>query len=288
MDHRTVTVRGTELAYLEAGEGPLALCLHGFPDTAHTWRHLLPRLADAGFRAVAPFNRGYAPSAVPTDGFFQAGALAADANALHDALGGDDDAVIVGHDWGAVAAYGAAGSGPERWRKVVALTIPPLNEMFAAFAGYDQLKLSWYIHVFQSPLADMLVPGDDFAFLDRLWRDWSPGYDPTEDLGAVRDALRGPGHLGAAIGIYRAALGNAPLDPDLAVEQAASAALPAQPMLYLHGEQDGCLALATARSAEAAIARPGNRFEVLAGVGHFLHLEAPDEVNDHIVDFLTS
>ena len=77
-------------AYLTTGgSGPLALCLHGFPDTAHTWRHLAPRLAAAGYRAVAPFTRGYAPTAVPADGLYQTGALAADANALHDALGGD-------------------------------------------------------------------------------------------------------------------------------------------------------------------------------------------------------
>lgn len=287
MEPRLVTVRATELAYLEAGEGPLALCLHGFPDTAHTWRHLLPRLAEAGYHAVAPFTRGYAPSAVPADGFSQSGAVAADANAFHDALGGDGDAVVIGHDWGAVAAYGVAGAAPERWRRVVGLSIPPLDEMLAAFVGYDQLKLSWYIHLFQNPLAEVLVPADDFAFLERLWRDWSPGYDPTDDLGAVRAALEGPGHLAAVLGIYRAALGNAPLDPAVATEQAACGRLPTQPTLYLHGDQDGCLALATARAAERALERPDGGFEVLEGVGHFLHLEAPDVVNDRIVDFLS-
>ena len=68
-----VTANDVEFAYLEAGSGPLALCLHGFPDSAWTWRHLLPALADAGFRAVAPFLRGYAPTAVPADGRYQTG-----------------------------------------------------------------------------------------------------------------------------------------------------------------------------------------------------------------------
>jgi pimeloyl-ACP methyl ester carboxylesterase len=85
---------------LEAGSGPLALCLHGFPDTAWTWQHLLPALAGAGFRAVAPFTRGYAPTGIPADGAYQAGALVADAVALHQVLGGDGDAVLIGHDWG--------------------------------------------------------------------------------------------------------------------------------------------------------------------------------------------
>ena len=86
-----VEANGVTFATLALGPptGPLALCLHGFPDTAHTWRYLLPRLAHAGYRAVAPFTRGYAPTTVPADGVFQTGALATDANALHEALGAD-------------------------------------------------------------------------------------------------------------------------------------------------------------------------------------------------------
>src|SRR6266571_8223983 len=85
----TVVANDLEFGILEAGSGPLALCLHGFPDCAHTWRHLLPALAGAGFHAVAPFMRGYAPTGVPADGAYQIGALAADAAALHEVLGVD-------------------------------------------------------------------------------------------------------------------------------------------------------------------------------------------------------
>src|SRR5215813_14206612 len=96
---RSARVRANNLEFglLEAGSGPLALCLHGFPDTAHTWRHLLPRLAHGGYHAVAPFMRGYAPSAVPPDACYRLGALVADPNALHDALDGGHDAVLIGH-----------------------------------------------------------------------------------------------------------------------------------------------------------------------------------------------
>ena len=82
---RLTTVRANDLEFglLETGSGPLALCLHGFPDTAHTWRHLLPLLAGAGFHAAAPFMRGYAPTAIPVDSAYQLGALVADAVALH-------------------------------------------------------------------------------------------------------------------------------------------------------------------------------------------------------------
>src|SRR5690606_12860439 len=117
----TVQANGLEFGYLECGTGPLALCLHGFPDSAWTWRHLLPELAGAGFRAVAPVVRGYAPTEVPSDGRYQTAALALDAGALHEALGGSSDAVIIGHDWGAIATYIAANHEPDRWRKVVTM-----------------------------------------------------------------------------------------------------------------------------------------------------------------------
>jgi pimeloyl-ACP methyl ester carboxylesterase len=123
---RMVAANGLEFGLLEAGEGPLVLCLHGFPDSAHTWRHLLPALAEAGFHAVAPFLRGYAPTAVPDDACYSIGALVADAVALHQALDGDGQAVLIGHDWGAEAAYGAAAFAPDRWRRVVTLGVPPL------------------------------------------------------------------------------------------------------------------------------------------------------------------
>src|SRR5262249_24742455 len=98
---RTARANGIEFHLLQPGTRPLAPCLHGFPDTANTWRYLLPALADAGFRAVAPFMRGYAPTSIPTDGCFELGALVADAVALHDGLGADESAVLVGRDWGA-------------------------------------------------------------------------------------------------------------------------------------------------------------------------------------------
>jgi pimeloyl-ACP methyl ester carboxylesterase len=94
----TIRANGLEFGLLEAGRGPLALCLHGFPDTAHTWRYLLPDLAAAGFRAVAPFMRGYAPTAIPDDGRYDVGTLAGDACALHEVLDGDEHAVLIGHD----------------------------------------------------------------------------------------------------------------------------------------------------------------------------------------------
>ncbi len=285
---RRVSVNGVDLAVLQAGDdGPLAVCLHGFPDSAHTWRHLLPRLAAAGYRAVAPFMRGYAPSGLAPDGRYQTGVLALDANALHEALDGDDDAVLIGHDWGALAVYGAASSEPHRWRSVVAMAVPPGGAMGAAFLGnLDQVKRSWYMFFFQHGLADLVVPANDLAFIDMIWRDWSPGYDATADLVHVKAALRDAEHLAAALGYYRATLGDGYRDPDLDGIQAATQQVPEQPTLYLHGADDGCVGVEVAESARSLVG-PHVTIEVVPDAGHFLHLERPDVVDDRIVEFLS-
>ncbi len=278
---------GVRFGYLQAGptDGPLALCLHGFPDSAHTWRHLLPVLAELGYHAVAPFARGYAPTQVPADDCYQLGALVADAVALHDAFRGDHRAVIIGHDWGAMTCYGAVAFGPDRWRRAVALAVPPMGSMGTAFLEYAQLRRSFYMFLFQTPLAEAAVSAADFAFIDGLWRDWSPGYSGSADAELAKDCLRGPGSLAAAVGYYRAMFDPARQLPRYAAEQAAAAAGGGCPVLYLHGADDGCLGAATAAHAGDYLPA-GSRAEVVGGVGHFLHLERPDLIGARIAEWL--
>jgi pimeloyl-ACP methyl ester carboxylesterase len=287
VEMQTQVVNDVELAYLQQGDaGPLALCLHGFPDSAYSWRHLLPELAAAGFRAVAPFQRGYAPSAIPADGRYQTAALSLDANALHQALGGDSDAVIIGHDWGAPATYGAAVSEPDRWQRVVAMAVPPGGAMGAAFVtNLAQLKRSWYMFFFQHALADLVVPANDLAFIDMIWEDWSPGYPAGDDLAHVKAALTNPENLAAALGYYRATLGEGYRDPGLDTLQMATSTVPTQPTLYLHGANDGCIGVEVAESARDQVA-PNVRIEIIEDAGHFLHLERPELVNQRILEFL--
>jgi pimeloyl-ACP methyl ester carboxylesterase len=269
-----VRANGLRFATLEAGDGPLVLCLHGFPDTAHTWRHLLPALAEAGFRAVAPWLRGYAPTDVPQDGDYRISTLAEDANALHEALGGDGDARLVGHDGGAMTAYAAGAAAPERWHRVAALAVPPPAVAGTAFFDYRQLRRSFYVFLFQTPLAELVVPADDLAFVANLWRDWSPSYDGTEDRVEVRRSLASPGNVAAAIGYYRAMF-SGPVPSES----------PPQPTLYLHGDEDGAFGIDRIAGSADALA-PGSHVDVVTGTGHFLHLERPDDVNARIVDWL--
>jgi len=272
----TVTAGGLSFGALACGDsGPLALCLHGFPDSAHTFRRLLPGLADAGFRAVAPWLRGYAPTDIPEDGDFSIATLAADANALHEVLGGDSDAVLIGHDWGAMTSYVAAAAAPERWRRLVTMAVPPPKTASAAFFHYRQLKRSFYIFLFQTGLAPM-VGVNDLAFIDGLWADWSPGYDATADLGEVKASLRDPDNLMAAIGYYRAMFDphGTPASSDFT-----------QPTLYLHGDNDGAFGVEGVAGAEDELPA-GSRVEIVPGTGHFLHLEKPAEIDRLILDWV--
>src|SRR5512140_3768095 len=195
----SVTANGVRFATLEAGDGPLVLCLHGFPDHARSFRHQLPALAAAGFRAVAPFMRGYAPTESPADGVYQSAVLAQDAVALIGALG-YESATIFGHDWGAVAAYGAAILAPEKIAKLVTAAVPHGPSVLNAFlSDYDQQRRSWYMFFFQHPFADAAVAHDDFRFIERLWQDWSPGWThPAEEMEALKATFRSPGVAQAA------------------------------------------------------------------------------------------
>jgi pimeloyl-ACP methyl ester carboxylesterase len=289
VEHGTVRANGLEFAYLHEGPpgGPLALCLHGFPDTAHTWRHLLPRLAGAGFHAVAPFLRGYAPTQLPEDGRYDTGTLAVDACQLHDALGGGVDAVLIGHDWGALAAYGAAAFQPDRWRRVVTAAVAPPGSMADGFFRFDQLRRSWYVFLFQTALAEHAVSLDGYAFIDRLWADWSPGFDGSSDAARVKEALAAPERLSAAIGYYRAMFAGPPEDPTAAEAQAAAGRIAPQPTLYLHGTDDGCMGIDTIGPVTQFLA-PGSELTVVERAGHFLHLERPDLVGDRIIEFVAA
>ena len=284
----TASLGDVDLRYLEWGptDGTLAMMLHGFPDSAHTWRHLGPALADQGFRAIAPWLRGYHPSSIPDDGNYRIGRLAQDVSALSDHLG-TVDPVLIGHDWGAIIGYAAVASEPTRWRRLVTLAVPPLGAVMSGFLTFAQIRRSWYMFVFQHPLAETIVATDDLHFIDELWHEWSPGYDPTDDLPGVKAALRDPANLAAALGYYRAMLGMAEPDEQSAADGTAYLPSPI-PTLYLHGADDGCMGADLVATAAASLPAPGSRVEVLDGVGHFLHLEDPARVDGLILDFLAT
>jgi pimeloyl-ACP methyl ester carboxylesterase len=288
----TAVVGGLRFALLEAGpeRAPLALCLHGFPDSAWTWRHLLPALADSGFHAVAPFLRGYSPTELPREGGFGMEQLADDVVALEDALAGNGDtSVLVGHDWGAAVVYAALRREPERWRCAVAASVPPAGGYSIDAISLAQMRRSWYSFLFQVPdlaVAERLAGADDLALVDSLWADWSPGYDATEDVRRAKDALRPPGHLRAALTYYRDAPTGVPKEKDAAASQEFLRRL-GMPVLYVHGALDGCIGL-DAVDLVRPYFPPKMRIAVLEDAGHFVQLEQPGQFNRLVLEFVTA
>ena len=289
MKQRVVRASNMNFTVLEQGDGPLVLCLHGFPDTAHSFRHQLPALAAAGFHAVAPFMRGYHPTEPASDGRYDSPVLSEDTLALIDALG-YKEAFIFGHDWGAVAAYGAAAAAPDRVRKLVTAAVPYGNRLFQAFvADYAQQRRSWYMFFFQTALAEAAVAQNDFAFLEKMWSDWSPGWKwSREEMEALKQSFRTGTTTKNAIEYYRATLGpvlRMPIEPS---QMRAMAPTPINvPALMVHGRDDGCIGVDMLEGMKAHFPR-GLKIEMVPEAGHFVHQEKPDFVNWLVLDFLKS
>jgi pimeloyl-ACP methyl ester carboxylesterase len=252
-------------------DGPLVVALHGFPDTALTWRRVAPLLT--GRRVAAPYLRGYAPSGLPADDDYSVRALLADAIALHGELGGDQRAVLLGHDWGAITTNAVAADPASPYARHVALAVPPFPFMNPtretlgtwAAAVMRQPLHSWYIAFNQVPgLAERRFPW----LAARLWRSWSPGYDASEDLAHLRSAVPDREHARAVVSYYRALLGPG-IKPALAE--------PLHPLLVLHGAGDRCLEPGLARVAGAT---------VVDDAGHFLQLEQPEAVAEAVLSFV--
>ena len=282
--------RGLRFAALEAGEpeSPLVLCLHGFPDSAWTWRHLLSSLGAHGFHAVAPFLRGYAPTELPPGGFGIAD-LADDVLALEETLRGTERSAVVGHDWGAAAVYAALHRDAERWSCAVAASVPPAGGYSIDAISLTQLRRSWYSFLFQLPdpaVPEQLASQDDLALVDSLWADWSPGYDAAEDIRHAKEALRPPGHLRAAITYYREAPTSAPSPAEVAAAQESLRRLEV-PLLYLHGAHDGCIGLDSVELVRPYFP-PGTQVVILENAGHFVQLEQPEEFNRLVLEFIDS
>jgi pimeloyl-ACP methyl ester carboxylesterase len=270
---------------IEDATKPLTVLVHGFPDTPHTWRHLGPMLADAGYRAVATWLPGYRE---PATGPISVGTYVRHVLDVRKSHGGDDRSVLIGHDWGAICGYGAVVTDPTAFRAYVALAVPPTPALGAGLFRYQQLRRSFYIWFIQQVgLAEsaLLEPG----FWESLWSDWSPGYDAGEDLEMLRRYVTAE-TISGVVGPYRASFNPDFADPEAIDETMASYGTPPIPTLYLHGSSDGAMGaeLLDDLSADVSTYLPasGSAFELVDGVGHFLHLERPEIIGSKILGWL--
>ena len=262
------------------------LLLHGFPDTPETFSHQLVALADAGYRAVAPTMRGYAPQAQPIDADYHGVRMAEDVVAWAAALS-DGPVHLVGHDWGANIAYAAAALAPESFATLTAIAVPHPVRFAEAFAGNpDQQARSAYSLAFQAAGFEDQIIANDCAYLEALWREWSPSWDiPANLLTAMKEAFRRPGVAPAALEYYRQAF-----DATSSAGQA-TAALFARPInvptLGICGADDQCITADVFTGAMQEDDFPaGLQTRVIANAGHFCHAEAPDAVNAALSEWL--
>jgi len=308
--HRTIETNGINMRIAEAGEGPLVLLLHGFPELWYSWRHQLPALAAAGYRAVAPDVRGYggtdAPEAIDSYTMLD---HVADAVGVLDALG-EESAVIVGHDWGAPMAWHGALLHPERFPAVAALSVPytprppapPTQLMKRLFQ--DRF---FYMLYFQEPgLAEAELEADVRRSMRLMLYDAS-GDAPRSAWQAQRpkdakllDEMRDPERLPpwlteADIDYYTAEFErtgfrgglNRYRNMDRDWEQSAhlAGATVQQPALFVAGERDGVLRFTGTDAMKASVPNLRN-VVILPACGHWTQQERPAEVNSALIEFL--
>ncbi|GAA5157135.1 alpha/beta hydrolase [Pseudonocardia eucalypti] len=305
-----IKVGDLEMRVAEAGEGPLVLLLHGFPECWYSWRHQLQALAEAGFHAVAPNQRGYpgtgGPDAVDEYTMLH---LVGDAVGLIAACG-ERSATVIGHDWGAPVAWHTALLRPDLVRGIAALSVPHIRRgpTPTVAALRERFGEDYYQVYFQRPgveaefeadltrtfrllltgLAgenDLTLPPGGGGFLD-LWRDPEtlPDWVSDADVKAFADEFAGSGFTGP-LNWYRN------LDRNWALTAAWHDAPITPPALMLAGELDPTVSrfdpVRLERSMRAYIPNLQG-LEMVPGAGHWLQQERPDLVNARLVDFVTS
>jgi epoxide hydrolase 4 len=268
--------RGVRLHVVEEGERqwPLVVLLHGFPEFWYSWRAQIPVLAEAGFHVVAPDMRGYNLSDKPRGvSAYRTDRLARDVANLITSYG-VQRAHIVGHDWGAIVAWSFAMQHADRLNRLAILNVPHPVTSLRALRNLRQLRRSWYVFFFQLPfLPELASRRGNYAFLRRALRESFS----AEDVERYVEAIARPGALTSAINYYRALIRYA------AANRRAIARIEA-PVLVIWGERDRYLGRELAEPPRDWV--PRARVERFPNASHWVQNDAPDRVNDLLIEFL--
>ena len=281
--HRHADLGDVRLHYVEAGEGPLVLLLHGFPQFWYEWRHQIPALVQAGFRVVVPDMRGYNLSDKPPGvRAYRVELLARDVGRLILACG-ERTAVVVGHDWGAIVAWIAAMRNPGRVGRLAILNVPHPARFLDGLLSPGQLLRSSYMFFFQIPrLPEKVIRAGDFALLrSALLRDpVRAGAITADDIERYVGAMARPGALTATLNYYRAFLRN-PRETRALLKRIEA------PVLVIWGERDRFLSRKLAEPPRLWVPNllPVER---LPDASHWVAEDCPLEVNTLLLDFLRS
>jgi pimeloyl-ACP methyl ester carboxylesterase len=280
-NHRDGIVGGLRLHWVEAGEGPLVLLLHGFPEHWLAWRHQIPALAAAGFKVVAPDLRGYNLSEKPVGvASYRMERLAGDVASLVRHLG-ETKTHLVGHDWGGAIAWCVPALHPGLVDRLAILNAPHPLLFRRKLATLRQARRSSYVFFFQLPfLPERSLTRRRAGFLARMLRrdPVTPGAFLQEEIEAYREAFLRPGAVTAAVNYYRAAFRGGTRVPGL------RRSLAGIPTLVLWGDGDRYLGPELLDGLDALV--PDLRLVRIPGASHWLQSDAADRVNDELVAFL--
>jgi len=291
MAHKTVRTEVLEIAYLEHGpaEGPVVILLHGWPSDVHDWDGVAPPLAEAGYRVLVPWLRGFGPTrflhaSTPRSG--QQAALGADLRDFMDAMA-IPRAVLAGYDWGGRAACVMAALWPERVGGLVAITGYGIQDIAASAkpAEADQELRYWYQWYFHTDRGRAGLARNRVELARLLWRLWSPNWrfdDAT--LRTTAASFDNPDFVDVTLQSYRHRYGNAPGDPAYEELEAKLATLPPvpAPTVILHGEADGVGAPASSIPRDRYFTGGCER-RLIPRAGHFLSRENPRDVVDAVL-----
>lgn len=288
VEHKSAHVNGVRLQYVEkspqnGGRAPLVVLLHGFPESWWSWRYQIDPLVAAGFRVVAPDQRGYGDS--DKRGPFDIDTLAADAAALIDHVSDDKRAIVVSHDWGGAVGWHLAAKHPDHVSRLVVMNCPhPAMMMKALRSKWSQVKRSWYMFFFQLPyLPERFLLKNIERRLPKMFR--SMAVDRTnfsdEEMAPIVEAVKKPGAAKAMIDWYRAAIRKGLLHPGVA----ASVPKIQAPSLLIWALDDKALGYEDlVPGTERWV--PSLRVETIPRCGHFVQQEQPQIVNDKLLAFL--
>ena len=275
MQFRTISGSDQRFVVSQSGSGPDVVLLHGFPDTPHSYAELEAALTSSGWRVTVPWLRGYHPETIVPGRPYDPVTLGRDVLALLDAIEAPQ-AVLVGHDWGALATYVAAALEPERIRGLVALAIPHPSQLRRTPASLWAVR---HFFALKLPWAARSASRNDFAYFDRLYSRWAPNWSGSvreECIDHAKEALSSTQTLNGAIAYYRAL----PLGPAPAVLDHP----PAVPGLIVGGTAD--LVAPELATQTAQLLPPPSRALIVEGAGHWPHLEEPGIVVPEILSFL--
>ncbi|GAB3206469.1 alpha/beta fold hydrolase [Marinactinospora thermotolerans] len=283
-EHRTVSAAGTRFHVAEAGEGPLVLLLHGFPQFWWSWHHQLTALAEGGYRAVAVDLRGYGASDKPPRGYDLIN-LASDTASLIRALG-EPSAIVAGHATGGLLAWTMGVYFPRSVRRLAVVSMPhPLRLRAEVLSGVQ----GWHgrhFFGFQVPmLPERRLVADDAALVGRMLRAWSrPGWPDPRTERLCREAFGIPGVAHCSLEYHRW-LFRSQFRPDGYRFMRRMARPIGVPTLQIHGRGDPLLPAATARGSGRYVDAP-YRWRLVEGAGHFPHQERPQVVNEVLLGWL--